>query len=372
MTRIVDGIFAALRGCEDASLQGHYAWWASRARAEEPRLEMPITRDIRGESGLDVVLGHTPHRARLPRGLYMGPTTPRRGGPAAAEGQGQCLSAAFAGKIFAAIAPYGYMHSGAVVAGAIPGAVEADVPGIFDYLGARLRVPAHAPPAMQPGLLDAVRQVGTDKSGAPAAYAAVAFAPWAGHGAVCARFFKAEAAGAKPLQSYRLAYYDIPWLHEDGPEGRALMTALAAPELRERAALDGAAVQLIVRARWDAAAPRWRRWVERPFRVTLAVNALWTLWIAPNKGANAAFAAANIACCVEMLAYALLACVTEAAEVGDGVEAGHGSDGGYEKHGKREAGGQYDKDGNHVGPPRRAAFAAAWLRALPGHVFGGG
>lgn len=354
MTRIVDGIFAALRSCEDASLQGHYAWWADAGRREQPRLEMPITRDIRGESGLDVVLGNTPYRARLPKGLYMDPAAavPRRGSefradgeektPAAAEGQ--CLSAAFAGKIFAAIAPYGYMHSGAVVAGAIPGAVEADVPGIFDYLGARLRVPAHAPPSMQPGLRAGVRRPGT-QDGAPAPYAAVAFAPWAGHGEVAARFFKPEAAGAKPLQQYRLAYYDIPWLHEDGPEGRALMTALAAPELRERAALDGAAVQMIVRARWDddAAGARWRRWVAAPFLVTLAVNALWTLWIAPNKGANAAFAAANIACCVEMLAYALLACVTEAAEVGDGVEPALS----------------------------RGAAAAAWLAALPGHVAGG-
>lgn len=278
---------------------------------------MPITRDIRGESGLDVVLGHRPlERPRLPDGLYWRrrpePAGTGRGGgttttaPAAAEGQ--CLSAAFAGKIFAAIAPYGYMHSGAVVAGAIPAAVEAGVPGIFAYLSARFRAPEHCPHAMQPALRARHGDAPGGGGAADQPYQALALDPWARHTAVARAFFAPPAAGGKPLQRYRLRFYDIPWLHEDGPEGRAFMRQLAAGDPADRAALDSPAVQMIVRERWRLARPRWARYVAWPFLVTLAVNALWTLWIAPNRGANAAFAAAHIACCVEMLAYAALAC----------------------------------------------------------------
>ena len=48
-----------------------------------------------------------------------------------------------------------------------------------------------------------------------------------------------------------------------------------------------------------------------PFLVTLLVNAIWTLWIAPNKGGNPAFKAANIACCVVMLLYGIFALACE-------------------------------------------------------------
>lgn len=87
----------------------------------------------------------------------------------------------------------------------------------------------------------------TDSAAATPAYAAHAFDPWVAHATIAAHFFR-PAAGrqGEPLRLYHLAFYDIPWLHDNTREGAALLRALCAPDFRELAALDTRAVAMIV------------------------------------------------------------------------------------------------------------------------------
>lgn len=223
---IVEGIFHALGAAEEPRLARYYSWGDTTLHpAGAPRLEMPITRDMTGRSGLDIVLGVAVHEKRLAPRLYHLPGD--KAGKEGKEAKGpstECASAAFASCIFAAIAPYGFMHSGPVVAGAIAKAVTAEVPSIYAFLAARFKTPAHCPGAMAPELLRDVRQRATPGAATTVAYAALPFDPWVRHAEVSRAFFEGEivekpGASGKPLQPYSLRFYDIPWLHEDCREG---------------------------------------------------------------------------------------------------------------------------------------------------------